>query len=156
MHFTDLDDLNEQASTWCDRLNQKVHRTTRRVPLDLWVEENLLPLPADTAWERYGAEERRVSLDGFVSFDGVLYGLPSTPATAGAMVQVWKRQRELRILYGGQLIATHRIRPRSRGVRHAPGAVCGRACDPVSAASDSPCGTPGRGSPRVGPTPLGL
>jgi transposase len=116
VHFTDLDDLNEQASTWCDRLNQKVHRTTRRVPLDLWVEENLMPLPKDSAWERYGAEERRVSLDGFVSFDGVLYGLPSTPSTAGAMVQVRKRQRELRILYAGQLIATHQIRPRSQEI----------------------------------------
>ncbi len=116
VRFTDLDDLNEQASAWCDRLNQKVHRTTRRVPLDLWVEENLIPLPKDSAWERYGAEERRVSLDGFVSFDGVLYGLPSTPCTAGVMVQVRKRQRELRILYGGQLIATHQIRPRSQEI----------------------------------------
>jgi hypothetical protein len=44
VHFTDLDDLNEQASTWCDRLNQKMHRTTLRVPIDMWVEENLMPL----------------------------------------------------------------------------------------------------------------
>jgi hypothetical protein len=113
VHFTDLDGLNGQASTWCDRLNQKIHRTTRRIPLELWVEETLKPLPQEVTWERYGAEERRVSLDGFVSFDGVLYGLPSTPCTAGAMVQVRKRQRELRVFYAGQLIATHHIRPRS-------------------------------------------
>jgi hypothetical protein len=113
VHFTDLDDLNEQALTWCTRLNQKVHRTTRRVPLDLWVEENLSPLPKDLSWERFGAEERRVSSDGFLSFDGVLYGLPSMPPMAGAMVQVRKRHRELRIFYQGQLVATHQVRPRS-------------------------------------------
>lgn len=113
VHFTDLDDLNEQAATWCSRLNQKVHRTTRRVPLDLWVEEQLSPLPKDTTWERFGAEERRVSSDGFVSFDGVLYGLPSSPPMAGAMVQVRKRHRELRVFYQGRLVATHQVRPRS-------------------------------------------
>lgn len=113
VHFTDLDDLNTQAAAWCNRLNQKVHRTTRRVPLELWVEEQLSALPTDRAFERFGAEERRVSSDGFVSFDGVLYGLPSSPAMAGALVQIRKKQRELRIFYQGQLVATHQVRARS-------------------------------------------
>jgi hypothetical protein len=120
VHFTDLDDLNEQALAWCNRLNQKVHRTTRRLPIDLWVEEKLSPLPTDRAWERYGAEERRVSSDGFIAFDGVLYGLPSQPAVAGAMVQVRKRGRELRVFSGGQLIATHQIRPNSQDIVEHP------------------------------------
>lgn len=113
VHFSDLDDLNEQAVAWCNRLNQKVHRTTRRVPLDLWVEEKLSALPKDSTWERFGAEERRVSSDGFVSFDGVLYGLPSSPAMAGAKVLISKRHRDLRIFYQGQLVATHQVRARS-------------------------------------------
>jgi transposase len=113
VRFTDLADLNEQAATWCNRLNQKVHRTTRRVPLDLWVEEHLSVLPTDRSFERFGAEERRVSSDGFVSFDGVLYGLPSSPAMAGAKVLVSRRGRELRILYQGQVVATHQVRARS-------------------------------------------
>src|SRR5205814_631192 len=29
VRFTDIDDLNQQARAWCDRLNQKVHRTTQ-------------------------------------------------------------------------------------------------------------------------------
>ena len=31
------------------------------MPLDLWVEENLAPLPSDQAWERFASEERRVN-----------------------------------------------------------------------------------------------
>src|SRR5260370_29301929 len=58
VRFTDSDDLNQQARAWCDRLNQKVHRTTQRVPMNMWVEEQLSPLPTDYAWERFGAEER--------------------------------------------------------------------------------------------------
>jgi transposase len=87
VRFTDLDDLNEQAVAWCNRVNQRVQRTTRKVPLDRWVEENLAPLPTDYAWERFGTEERRVSWDGFISYDGVLDGLPSEPAVAGSLVR---------------------------------------------------------------------
>jgi transposase len=113
-HFTDLDDLNEQAQTWCDRINQRVQRTTRQAPLDRWVEEKLAPLPTDYAWERFGSEERRVSWDGFISYDGVLYGLPSEPAAAGSLVLVRERHRTLRVFSSGQLIATLTKRPQSQ------------------------------------------
>lgn len=116
VRFTDIDDLNDQARAWCDRLNQKVHRTTMRVPMDLWVEENLMPLPQDFAWERFGAEERRVSWDGFISYDGVLYGLPSEPSVAGCMVQVREKSHQLRVFSAGQLIAELTKRPRSQEI----------------------------------------
>jgi hypothetical protein len=116
VRFTDIDDLNAQALSWCDRINQRVHRTTRQAPLERWVEEPLAPLPRDFAWERFGAEERRVSWDGFISYDGVLYGLPSDPPVAGTTVQVRERARELRVFHHGQLIATLHQRPRSQEI----------------------------------------
>jgi transposase len=116
VHFTDIDDLNAQATQWCDRLNQKVHRTTGKMPMDRWAEERLTSLPQDYAWERFGSEERRVSWDGFISYDGVLYGLPSNPPVAGAVVLVRERKRELRIFHQGQLIATVQKRPRSQEI----------------------------------------
>jgi transposase len=114
VHFTDSDDLNEQARVWCDRLNQRVHRTTMKIPMDRWVEENLLALPKDFAWERFGTEQRRVSWDGFISYDGVLYGLPSQPAVAGSLVQVRERNHQLRVFSASQLIAQLAKRPRSQ------------------------------------------
>jgi transposase len=116
VHFTDIDDLNAQALDWCNRLNQRVHRTTRQVPLERWVEEPLAPLPTDFAWERFGTEERRVSWDGFISYDGVLYGLPSDALVAGTAVQVRERGREVRVFHHGQLIATLAKRPRSQEI----------------------------------------
>jgi transposase len=120
VHFTDFDDLNAQAAAWCDRLNQRVHRTTHCVPVDRWVQEPLSPLPTDFAWERFGAEERRVSWDGFISYDGVLYGLPSEPAVAGTMVQVRERHRELHVFAAGQRIATLTKRPQSQEIVYHP------------------------------------
>ena len=84
----------------------QVHRTTQCIPMNRWVEEQLSPLPIDYAWERFGAEERRVSWDGFLSYDGVLYGLPAEPPVAGSVVQVRERELHLRVSSKGSLIAT--------------------------------------------------
>lgn len=100
--FTDLDDLNQQAHAWCVTQSQVPHATTHRPPAAMWSEEPLTALPGDWAWERFGAELRKVTWDGFVSYDGVLYGLPSEPLLAGTQVhvrerlgllQVWARQQ---------------------------------------------------------------
>jgi hypothetical protein len=84
------------------------------------VEENLTPLPKDYAWERFGTEGRRVTWDGFISYDGVLYGLPSEPAVAGSLVFVRERSHELRVFSGGQLIATLSKRPQSQEIVYHP------------------------------------
>jgi transposase len=153
VRFSDIDDLNEQARRWCDRLNQKVHRTTRRVPMDLWVEENLSPLPSDYAWERYGSEERRVSWDGFISYDGVLYGLPAHPPVAGAMVLVRERHRTLRVYHQGQLIATLTKQPRSQEIVYHPEQFAGVQPAPAIRRADQPLGHQVE-APRVAVRPL--
>lgn len=109
--FTDIDDLNRQARAWCDRRNQKVHATTRAKPLDRWVEEELHSLPTGFAWERFALEERKVTSDGFVPFDGVLYGVPAPAQLTGRVVQVGVRHKTLSVWFGGQLITQHQVRP---------------------------------------------
>jgi transposase len=105
VHFGDLEDLNRQALAWCDRRNGREHRTTRQRPWDLLAAEQLRPLPAAFAWERFATEERRVSWDGYLSFDGVLYGLPSAASAAGSTVQVRDHGAHLSIWQQGERIA---------------------------------------------------
>jgi len=81
VRFTEIDALHEPARAWCDRLNQKVHRTTQCVPMDRWIEEQLRPLPTDDAWERFGAEERKVSPTGAVRKTPHPLGHQLTPPT---------------------------------------------------------------------------
>jgi transposase len=109
VRFTDLDDLNRQARNWCDQRNQRVHATTHTRPLDRWVEEPLRPLPTGFAWERYRLEDRRVTSDGFVAFDGVLYGLPAAAQLTRRVVQVGVRNHVLSIWSQGQLVTTHPV-----------------------------------------------
>ena len=68
-------------------------------PMERWVEEPLAALPRDFAWERFGTEERKVSWDGFISYDGVHYGLPS------------------KLLWQGLSRSGPRAQPRAAGVR---------------------------------------
>ncbi len=112
--FTDLDDLNRQAHAWCERINARVHRTTHVRPIERLAEEQLLPLPPDFAWERFATEERKVSWDGYVSYDGVLYGVPGPLQLAGRTVGVRERKGVLSIWSEGKRILEIEKRPRSQ------------------------------------------
>ena len=114
VRFIDLDDLNRQARSWCEHLNGRVHATTHQPPLLRWQEETLRALPAGWAWERFAVEERRVSWEGYVSYVGVLYGLPSLPPLAGKVVQVGDRRGQLIIWCEGQTVLQVAKRARSR------------------------------------------
>ena len=74
--FTDVEDLNQQALTWCRHVDSKIHGTTGEIPLRALKQEPLLHLPEITIRDKYRWEMRKVSRDGFVSFDGARYGVP--------------------------------------------------------------------------------
>jgi transposase len=111
--FTDLDDLNTQARAWCEQRNRHIHQTTHQRPLDRWAEEGLQGLPRGFAWERFATEERKVSWDGYFSYDGVLYGVPSDPPVAGRVVQVRAQHGVLHVWNAGQLLVSLAQRARS-------------------------------------------
>ncbi len=104
--FTDRADLNGQARAWCDRVNATVHRTTHERPVDRWPQEGLRPLPAGWAWERFGAETRKVSWDGYLSYDGVLYGVPGPAGVAGQSVPIRERHGTLTVWAQGAVLCT--------------------------------------------------
>lgn len=112
--FMDLDDLNRQAHGWCERINSRVHRTTHVRPVARLAEEKLLPLPQDYAWERFATEERKVTWDGYVSYDGVLYGLAGKLELAGKYVQVREHRGVVTVWSAGAKVLEIEKRPRSQ------------------------------------------
>ena len=105
--FTDLEDLNRQAISWCKSVDSKPHGTTGEIPLKALAAEELLPLPAQEILERYRWETRMVTREGLVSFDGIRYGVPWQ--YSGKEVQVRLHDGKLEIYYGEVLVATHQI-----------------------------------------------
>jgi hypothetical protein len=74
--FFDVNDLNRQAIAWCQTVDSKRHGTTGQIPLEALSQEKLLTLPDKKVRDSYRWETRKVTRDGFVSFDGAKYGLP--------------------------------------------------------------------------------
>ena len=104
--FTDLDDLNRQAQTWCDACNTRVHRTTRRRPVAMLLEEGLRAVAPHMVWAPFVREERKVSWGGVVSVNGVLYSLSATAALAGTTVMVEIERTQIGIWQGQNAVAT--------------------------------------------------
>jgi len=74
--FRDLDDLNAQVLEWCKRADSKVHGTTGEIPVIASAREPLNPLADKSVRDKYRWETRKVTKDGFVSYDGAKYGVP--------------------------------------------------------------------------------
>ena len=110
--FTSLDHLNEMAMCWlAETADVRVHRETKRRPIDLFEEEkaHLLTLPAqryDTAQVLY----RTVDQDGHVAYLQNFYSVPWQ--RIGELLPVRVTESEL-IVYGPEIkeIARHELFP---------------------------------------------
>lgn len=110
--FTDLGDLNRQARHWCDEQNRRIHGTTGERPVDRLAQEKLGTLPPPERWAKERFEPRKASRDGFVSYDGVRYGVPWQ--FSGREVKVREVNGFVEIYYEDHLIAKHEKEYRSR------------------------------------------
>ena len=77
--FTELTDLNYDALDWCNRQNNVYHRAVDCIPNDRHSSMCLknAPLLEETLeLSYYLCPERRISFDGFVSYEGRRFGVP--------------------------------------------------------------------------------
>jgi hypothetical protein len=75
--FNHLGDLNTQAISWCNEVNNKKLGGNKPIPNNIHATENFkIAFPFDSIMFEYLAVERKVSYDGFVAFEGYLFGTP--------------------------------------------------------------------------------
>ncbi len=106
--FTNLLDLNRQVEAWLAEVaNVRLHGTTHQRPIDLLDVERkeLQRLQPRAAFQALLAEERRVSRDAFVSFEGNRYAVPWKHAGRYVRVSASATVVEIRDELG--VIATH-------------------------------------------------
>lgn len=104
--FTDITDLNRQLQAWLNTVaNVRIHGTTFERPVDRLIREALNPLP-QAPFLTATRFSRRVSQDGFFSYEGVLYSVPWQ--YAGGQVEVEERLgSELFVWWHNQVVAQH-------------------------------------------------
>ena len=71
-------------------------------------KESLLPLPARETLEKYRWETRNVTRDGFISFDGIRYGVPWQ--YSGRQVQVRLCAGHVEIYLENVLLVRHEVK----------------------------------------------
>lgn len=104
--FNNLHDLNIQALEWSKIIDSKTHRTTQGIPLEALKREPLQPLPHKAILDQYRQEARKVTRNGFVSYDGVKYGVPRE--YRGRKVGVRICGDFIEVYYDGLRIARHK------------------------------------------------
>jgi transposase len=126
--FIDQDDFQDQLGEWTSTVaDVRVHGTTHERPLDRFARERdrLIPLAARPSFQLEAPRSRIVAEDYLVSVDTNRYSVPFQ--LIGRVVEVVRRDDEVRVLHRGTVVATHRVLTGKYEVRidpaHGPGAV---------------------------------
>ncbi len=105
--FRDLEDLNSQVEAWLsDTANVRLHGTTGEMPMERLEKEKgrLLPLP-QSPYVPMVSMGRRVTRDGFVSYNGNEYSVPE--GLCHGEVEVRATLEEVRLWQDGELLGVH-------------------------------------------------
>ena len=121
--FKDLAHLRSEAVRWCrDVAGMRIHGTTRRQPLQVFLDEErdvLLPWDGEP-YELTHWRTAKVHPDHHVACQYALYSVPSTLCPPGQQVEVGLGPKLVRIFDRGQLVKVHPRQPRG-----------GRSTDPA-------------------------
>lgn len=101
--------LDSHLADWRDRVDRRVHGTTHEVPLERFErteKQALRPLPGRPALHKERRLQRKVANDCLVNVDTVRYSVPHR--LVKEQVEVLVGPEQVRILFGGQVVATHR------------------------------------------------
>lgn len=106
--FRDDSDLKQQLRTWMDTYaNKRVHGTTRKIPIDVFLQEEkgkLQPLPIE-AFSFFNRSVRCVASNCHIHFENNYYSVPA--ALVGQEVTVRWNEHLLRIISNGEQVALH-------------------------------------------------
>ena len=119
--FTDLDALNREAALWCAEQGGRWRRAAACVPMrehEAACSANPRPLEVTAEVERYLCPRRKISFDGFVSFEGHRYGVP-----------YWYVRRECRVNREGRVVHIYSDDLSRELVAHAVGTGADSWCE---------------------------
>jgi len=111
-----LQDLNQQARAWMEKVNHQTHSTTREVPYQRLPQERLLLLDEQPDYDTSYMEDRRVAKDCLLSYRGNRYSVPWRFAGKTVLVREPVTGGRIEIYSDVKVIAEHRL-AEGRGVR---------------------------------------
>ena len=105
VRYDDLNDLNRQAFAWCNKVNGKIHGTTKEIPRERLPKERLSPINREYIIDKLNL--RKVEKDCLISYAGNRYSVPSEYALKNVVVVAL--DNTIAIYSEGKQIAVHRL-----------------------------------------------
>jgi transposase len=102
-----LEELNNKAKEWINRVNSQVHGTTKEIPFDRLRDENLLSIKAVPAFDISKVLMRKVSPECYIHYQGNRYSVPYR--CAGLQVEIKVTDKELVVYHGKERICNHEL-----------------------------------------------
>lgn len=113
--FNGLEDMRDQARRWClETAGQRVHGTTRRLPLVVFQEEErsqLLPYDGEL-YDVPEWHEAVVHQDHHVYYRYAIYSAPDTTCPPGTKIEVRGDRKLVKLYRSGKLMKVHPRQPR--------------------------------------------
>src|SRR3989441_4951252 len=107
--FDSLQDLNQQARAWMEKVNHQTHSTTREVPYQRLPQERLLLLDEQPDYDTSYMEDRRVAKDCMLSYRGNRYSVPFRFAGKTVLVREPVAGGRIEIYRGVKAIPEHQL-----------------------------------------------
>ena len=105
--FKDYDEMQKELGLWLEKANSRVHRTTKKVPKELFLQEEKIKLKKLPILDFVMPiiMTRKVYRDCHITVDSNYYSVPYE--YVGKIVEIQKDSKLLRIYYMGKQVATH-------------------------------------------------
>lgn len=102
--FTDIGDLNRKTDAWRKERSQRVHRSTKKAPMEMLKEEPLMPLPA-IHYKPCRIVPALIGKTAFIECETNRYSVPSEYAGRTATLRISPDRIE--IVAGQKTVASH-------------------------------------------------
>jgi hypothetical protein len=111
--FSSLNQVNEKAREWLEKINNRLHATTKEQPLVRLKREGLISLQNKNIYDTTEIKYRKVFSDCHFCFEGNRYSVPFK--YANKEVAIKQIDENIHILYKNLEIALHQIQPKAQG-----------------------------------------
>ena len=112
--FKSLRELNSRALEWLNKVNNKIHSTTKEIPANRLKRENLISLESKDLYDLTETIYRKVLTNCHFSYNANLYSVPYK--YAGKEISIKLKDSYLHVNYRGQEIAKHKEETNKKGV----------------------------------------
>jgi transposase len=103
--FSSISEINERIKIWLDKINNRIHSTTKEKPFDRLKREGLISIENKITYDLSEIFYRKVQTDCRVCFKGNFYSVPFK--YAGKEISLKLLENDIEIYYRNDLVAEH-------------------------------------------------